>query len=71
LSGLETTRGLSLAQLARNNLLEYLQGYGQEGIDFLATEYIPGITLDIKLGGGPLNAKGFFLIARKSARVAP
>jgi tetratricopeptide (TPR) repeat protein len=46
---------LALARLNHPNIAT-VHEYGTEGgIDFLVTEYIPGITLDTKLASGPLE----------------
>lgn len=45
---------LSLARLNHPNIATVHEFGSQDGIDFLVTEYIPGITLDAKLTRGPL-----------------
>ena len=48
---------LVLAKLNHPNI-ETVHEFGNEGgIDFLVTEYIPGVTLDAKLSAGPLPEK--------------
>jgi eukaryotic-like serine/threonine-protein kinase len=48
---------LSLARLNHPNVATVHEFGNQEGVDFLVTEYIPGVTLDAKIGGKPLPAK--------------
>ncbi len=48
---------LSLAKLSHPNVAIIFEFDSQEGVDFLVTEYIPGVTLDEKLAGGPLSRK--------------
>jgi serine/threonine-protein kinase len=48
---------LSLARLNHPNVATVHEFSNQEGVDFLVTEYIPGITLDSKIAGRPLPAK--------------
>ena len=45
---------LSLARLNHPNIATVHEFGSQDGIDFLVTEYIAGITLDVKLTNGPL-----------------
>ncbi len=45
---------LSLARLNHPNIATVHEFGSENGIDFLVTEYIPGITLDAKLARGPL-----------------
>ena len=45
---------LALARLNHPNIATVHEYGTHEGIDFLVTEYIPGITLDTKLAAGPL-----------------
>jgi len=45
---------LALARLNHPNIATVHEYGTHEGIDFLITEYIPGITLDTKLAAGPL-----------------
>jgi eukaryotic-like serine/threonine-protein kinase len=48
---------LALAKLNHPNI-ETVFDFGTEnGVDFLVTEYIPGVTLDAKIGGGALPEK--------------
>jgi eukaryotic-like serine/threonine-protein kinase len=46
---------LVLARLNHPNIATVHEFGTQEGIDFLVTEYIHGVTLDSKLAGGPLS----------------
>ena len=48
---------LSLAKLNHPGIATIHEFGSQDGIDFLVTEYIPGISLDHKLTGGALPAK--------------
>jgi serine/threonine protein kinase/tetratricopeptide (TPR) repeat protein len=48
---------LSLAKLNHPGIATIHEFGSQDGLDFLVTEYIPGITLDHKLIGGALPAK--------------
>jgi len=48
---------LSLAKLNHPNIATVFEFGGQGGIDFLVTEYIPGVTLDAKLATGALPEK--------------
>ena len=48
---------LSLAKLNHPNVATIFEIGNQEGIDFLVTEYIPGVTLDDKLALGHLTMK--------------
>jgi tetratricopeptide (TPR) repeat protein len=45
---------LALARLNHSNIATVHEFGNQEGVDFLVTEYIPGITLNTKLLAGPL-----------------
>ena len=45
---------LSLARLSHPNIAVVHEFGSEGGVDFLVTEYIPGITLDTKLAGGAL-----------------
>ncbi len=45
---------LSLARLNHPNIATAHEFGTEGGVDFLVTEYIPGITLDVKLARGPL-----------------
>ncbi len=47
---------LSLARLNHPNIATVHEFGNQDGINFLVTEYIEGITLDAKLAGGPMPA---------------
>ena len=46
-----------LAKLSHPNVAMAFDFGQQQGIDFLVTEYVPGITLDAKLAKGPLPLK--------------
>ncbi len=46
---------LALARLNHPNIATIFEFGTEDGIDFLVTEYIPGITLDNKLAAGPLG----------------
>ena len=46
---------LSLAKLNHPNIATVFEFGSQDGIDFLVTEYIPGVTLDAKLAAGTLT----------------
>jgi eukaryotic-like serine/threonine-protein kinase len=48
---------LTLAKLNHPNIGTVYEFGSQEGIDFLVMEYVGGIALDAKLGGGPLPQK--------------
>jgi serine/threonine protein kinase len=48
---------LALARLNHPNIATIFEFGNEEGLDFLVTEYIPGITLDTKLSSGPLNTE--------------
>jgi len=59
---------LSLARLNHPNIATIFEFGSQDGIDFLATEYIPGITLDVKLSGGALPIKSVSLLGAQLAQ---
>src|SRR5690348_17560403 len=46
---------LSLAKVNHPNIATIHEFGSQNGIDFLVTEYIPGVTLDSKLASGALS----------------
>jgi len=46
---------LALARLNHPNIATVHEFAAQDGVDFLVTEYIPGLTLDAKLAAGPLS----------------
>ncbi|HUE52851.1 MAG TPA: protein kinase [Terriglobales bacterium] len=46
---------LALARINHPNIATVHEFGTQDGVDFLVTEYIPGITLDSKLAAGPLS----------------
>ena len=45
---------LSLARITDPNVMMAFDFGHSNGIDYLVTEYVPGVTLDLKLAGGPL-----------------
>jgi serine/threonine protein kinase len=48
---------LSLARLNHPNVATVHEFSSDRGVDFLVTEYIPGLSLDAKIGGCPLPAR--------------
>src|SRR5438477_3460538 len=46
---------LALAKLNHPNIGTIFEFGNQDGVDFLVTEYIPGVTLDAKLAAGALG----------------
>ena len=48
---------LALARLNHPNIATIFEFGNEDGLDFLVTEYIPGITLDTKLSSGPLDTE--------------
>src|SRR5215471_16517944 len=59
---------LALAKLNHPNI-ETVFDYGAEnGVDFLVTEYIPGMTLEAKLAGGSLPEKQVLNLAIQLGR---
>src|SRR3984885_2796603 len=48
---------LSLGRLNHPNIATVHEFGTEDGIDFLVTEFIPGITLDTKLASGPLSPR--------------
>jgi eukaryotic-like serine/threonine-protein kinase len=48
---------LSLAKLNHPNVAMVFEFGSQDGLDFLVTEYIPGVTLDAKISHNPLPLK--------------
>ena len=46
---------LALARLNHPNIATVHEFATEDGVDFLVTEYIPGLTLDAKLAAGPLS----------------
>ncbi len=48
---------LALARLNHPNIATIFEFGNEDGLDFLVTEYIPGITLDTKLSSGPLDSE--------------
>jgi tetratricopeptide (TPR) repeat protein len=59
---------LSLAKLNHANVAMIFEFDNAEGMDFLVTEYIPGLTLDSKLARGPLPAKDVLSLAQQLAQ---
>jgi eukaryotic-like serine/threonine-protein kinase len=59
---------LSLARLNHPNIATIFEFGSQDGTDFLVAEYIPGITLDIKLIGGPLPTKNVSVLGAQLAQ---
>src|SRR5271156_5258427 len=51
---------LSLARLNHPNIATVHEFGTQDGIDFIVTEYIAGITLDAKIAGGALSTADVF-----------
>jgi len=51
------TEALALAKLNHPNIETVFDFGTDNGVDYLVTEYIPGVTLDAKLGGGALSEK--------------
>src|SRR5512136_2937223 len=51
------TEALALSRLNHPNIATVHDFDSQQGIDFLVTEMVPGITLDDKLAAGPLSQK--------------
>ena len=54
-AGASAKKPLSIARLNHPNIATVHEFGSQDGIDFLVTEYIAGITLDVKLARGPLE----------------
>jgi eukaryotic-like serine/threonine-protein kinase len=48
---------LALAKLNHPNVAMVFEFGSQDGLDFLVTEYIPGVTLDAKISHNPLSLK--------------
>ena len=46
---------LSAARISHPNVATAFDFGQQNGVDYLVTEYVPGVTLDVKLAKGPLN----------------
>jgi len=59
---------LSLARLNHPNIATVHEFGSQDGVDFLVTEYIAGITLDSKLFGGALPGKEVIDLGTQLAR---
>lgn len=58
---------LALSQLNHPNVQTVHDFDTQEGIDFLITEYVPGVTLDERMRGGPLPEKEILEYAAQMA----
>jgi len=61
------TEALALSRLNHPNIATVHDFDSQEGIDFLVTEMVPGITLDDKLAAGPLPEKEVLQIGSQLA----
>jgi eukaryotic-like serine/threonine-protein kinase len=62
------TEALSLARLNHPNIATVHEFGSQDGIDFLVTEYIAGMTLDAKLAAGALPAEDVFRLGLQLAQ---
>ncbi len=62
------TEALSLARLNHPNIATVHEFGSEGGIDFLVTEYISGMTLDVKLAGGALPAEEVFRLGLQLAQ---
>lgn len=62
------TEALSLARLNHPNIATVHEFGSQDGLDFLVTEYIAGMTLDAKLAGGALPAEEVFRLGLQLAQ---
>ncbi len=62
------TEALSLARLNHPNIATVHEFGSQDGLDFLVTEYIAGMTLDVKLAGGALPAEEVFRLGLQLAQ---
>jgi eukaryotic-like serine/threonine-protein kinase len=51
---------LTLSRLSHPNIATVHDFDSQDGVDFLVTEYISGVTLEAKLAGGALRRKRLF-----------
>jgi eukaryotic-like serine/threonine-protein kinase len=59
---------LSLARLNHPNIATVHEFGSDDGVDFIVTEYIAGMTLDAKLAGGPLPATDVFRLGLQLAQ---
>jgi tetratricopeptide (TPR) repeat protein len=59
---------LALARLNHPNVATIFEFGNEDGADFLVTEYIPGITLDMKLSGGALGVEETVRLGTQLAR---
>ena len=62
------TEALSLARLNHPNIATIHEFGSQDGVDFLVTEYIAGLSLDAKLAGGALPAAEVFRLGLQLAQ---
>ena len=62
---------LALSKLAHPNIANVYDFDTQDGIDFLVTEYVPGVTLSDKLAEGPLPEKDVVELGMQLAKVVP
>jgi tetratricopeptide (TPR) repeat protein/tRNA A-37 threonylcarbamoyl transferase component Bud32 len=62
------TEALSLARLNHPNIATVHEFGSQDGVDFLVTEYIAGLTMDAKLAGGPLPPSDVFRLGLQLAQ---
>lgn len=62
------TEALSLARLNHPNIATVHEFGTQDGVDFLVTEYIAGLTLDAKLAAGALPAPDVFRLGLQLAQ---
>jgi len=62
------TEALSLARLNHPNIATVHEFGSQSSIDFLVTEYIAGMTLDVKLAAGPLPTEDVFRLGLQLAQ---
>jgi serine/threonine protein kinase len=59
---------LSLARLNHPNVATVHEFGSEDGVDFLVTEYVAGMTLDAKLAGGALPAADVFRLGLQLAQ---
>ena len=62
------TEALSLGRLNHPNIATVHEFGTQDGVDFLVTEYIAGLTLDAKLAAGPLPPADVFRLGLQLAQ---
>lgn len=62
------SEALSLARLNHPNIATVHEFGSQDGVDFLVTEYIAGMTLDVKLAAGALPAEEVFRLGLQLAQ---